>query len=687
MRPRILFVLLLLVVSTAVAGWFASRRRAHESNAARATTPDPATPSPLPPPALATREALPAPSSNPAGPLPPAAPSPADVETQDEASDGKETDAVAFGRVISSLDHRPLRDAVVGVPKSLDFSVDDGEGSDRTGAWSLRDFVPSSTAETDSDGRFELSIAEPSARHEVGKGGGRTLFAGRGSVLLVRAAGHGSVIIDRDSLGKDRDHPLEIRLDASGVLRGRLLVGAGESTEPWTVRLVAHAYEAIQPRETLIESVLLQSVGVEQSLDAQGEVTIDSLPAEVPFNVELSLQNGRNLRDGEALVLEAGKTTIREWHLGSGARIRGRIVDQDGAPVAAQELWLSQRGLFLDRDAERATFYTSDREKIAGSTRSGTDGSFEFLDVAAGKWWLGVAAQYHHWDISDVDERALPPIALRLEVRAGANLDDVSLVVHRGLYIRGRMVDPQGVAASGFIRAWAGSSRLVAMEDSETKADGTFVLGPLEPGDYELTGEPCAFSDKGVTLAPSKPMIVAAGRSDVTIELTRGGTIRPEAVRADTGAKVEAAFCLVASNDPEVLHGSGQYSPNTVAYFAGLPPGSYELAAVTPDGFAGGRSAIMLAAGQVLEDVRVTVEPGAKLVLRYVGKTPEYAQVSVWQGPIYFGGDGIHAGSSTTCVAPRGKITVKWTAGGDHFDEELGLDVGETRELSWPREK
>jgi len=124
-----------------------------------------------------------------------------------------------------------------------------------------------------------------------------------------------------------------------------------------------------------------------------------------------------------------------------------------------------------------------------------------------------------------------------------------------------------------------------------------------------------------------------------------------------------------------------------VTQITGLSPDTYDLAAVTPDGMTGCLRSVVLGAGQVLEDLRVPVEPGAKVSLHYIGNEPEYAQVSLWAGTTYFGGDGIHAGTGKTLVAPRGRVIVRWTAGTEHFDDEVDLAVGETRELSWPRPK
>jgi hypothetical protein len=682
MRSRIIVVSLITVVAFTTIAWFVWQREV--TLPSRAPHPDLSSPPPeLPTAAIdPTRQPLPSPPTQDPKPVLPTLPATAQVETNHNRAISNKL----YGRVVSAVDHSPVGNATIGLPSTIDLARSDGDGHGSIDRENSRSSLAldkhREVSRSDADGRF--SIEEPP---QDGKDAEAYWNGLRGSVLVAVTAGFGPAIFHAAWLSQDPDHPLEIPIVPGAVLKGRLINRSDTERSPAMVYLTTPGYEAGRPTDHDMEYLHMLTVGVQRSFDDEGYVTIESLPPGVPFTVEIWSSGVRLLRDPAPLVLEAGKAASREWRLGAGCLVRGHVVDQDGEAVPGQVLWISQRGLFLETAERRATFYRSDKDEVSKSVTTAVDGSFSIPDVSPGNWWLGVAAEYHSWEVSALDLRAIPPIAEHVEIREGDSSTEVTLRVHRGIFISGQMVDPDGKPASGFIMARSMIPGLVGHEDSQSRSDGTFALGPLEPGDYEVSAYPTPFRNEGITLAPSTPMVVAAGRDDVRIELLRGGTIRPKAVRATTGKEVPAAFCLAASTNPTILHGCGNYSPNTLTQITGLPPDTYDLAAITPDGMTGCLRSVVLGAGQVLEDLRVPVEPGARVSLRYLGHEPEYAQVGLWIGTTYFGGDGIHEGTTRTMVAPRGKVIVRWKAGNEQFDDEVDLAVGEMRELSWPRPK
>jgi hypothetical protein len=672
MRWRLTLASLVGVATLSTLAWFLWQREAAlPSTLPRSdrSSPPPESPPPVMP---ATRQPMPAPDT-PSPKLEPLAP-PATAQVEPE--EGQQVPSRLFGRIINAQNHVAVGNVAIGIPSTIDLARSDGSEA------SLALDKYEEVSRSDVDGLFSIRERAPHTEESDAEWNGL-----RGSVLIAVAPGYGPVVFHGTWLSRDSGHSIEIPIVPSGILQGRLFNRTSALSSGVTLSLSANGYAAGRPTNHEMDQLLMLTVGLQRSFDEEGHVKIDSLPAGVPFNVEIWATGTLRFRDPKPLVLDAGTTTTREWRLGGGCVIRGRVIDQNEKCVPNQELWLTQRGLYLQKDAELGSFYRSDKERITKSVTTTEDGGFDISDVAPGTWWFGFAALDHSWDISEPDRGAVPPIAKRIDIRDGDSLIDVTLRANRGIFISGNFIDPDGKPATGFISASSMIPGLIAEETTQPRSDGSFVLGPLEPGDYEVTARPSPFRDEGVTFAPSKPIVVAAGKDDVRIELLRGGTIRPKAVRATTAEEVPAAFCLAKSKNPVILYGTNEYSPEMESQFAGLSPDMYDVAAITPDGMTGCLHNVVLEAGRILEDLRIPVEPGARVSLRYVGHEPEYANASIWVGTTYFGGDGIHAGTERTMIVPRGKVVVRWRAGAEQFDESIDLAVAETRELSWPRPK
>src|SRR6185295_20276367 len=96
-----------------------------------------------------------------------------------------------------------------------------------------------------------------------------------------------------------------------------------------------------------------------------------------------------------------------------------------------------------------------------------------------GKWLLGPAAERQDWD--PPDPQGLAPLAQVVEVLEGTPQQEVLVAVQRGLYIRGRVLDPDGKpAAKIFVM---GNAEVATWPlQTESGEDGAFALGPLVPG-------------------------------------------------------------------------------------------------------------------------------------------------------------------------------------------------------------
>jgi hypothetical protein len=576
-----------------------------------------------------------------------------------------------YGRVISDVDQAPLRDAVIGV--AAEFA----SGREFHETILLVDDVRA-VARTDGDGRFELGEAVP------------------GAVFTASAKGAGPVLFDRDWLARTPEAPFVIQLAPAATLKARITDRIGAPKSGVEIRLIANAYEAAHRNDLFDDRIIRLLVGARRVTDEHGEAVFTGLPSGVPFDAELWTEQRLILRDPPPTVFEPGKESAKEWRLGSGCTVSGRVVDDAEKPVSGQTLWLTQQGVFASHSDLRASLDWGNEDRASHLATTDGDGRFWIEDVSPGRWWLGVAPQPFRWSHSDpIDVEAIAPVAEAFQVDADRRTLEIVLRVHRGLFIRGRTVDPDGNPVLAGISAMSTASgsnfEAFGSADSET---GEFEIGPLEPGEYRLHATPYPVSElrarrgePGTPLAPNESLTVLAGSVDVVISFEPGGSIRAKARRADTGADVPARFQLAPTEHPERCHYMGVGGPIDSAHFMSLTPGSYFVSAVTPDGRVGCVRDLLLGAGQRMNDVDVRVEPGAHLKLRYVGTNDEFAQVTILSGGVVFGGDGIEKGTTSTFVAPAGKVKVRWQAGSEHLEEEVDLEVGETRELVWPRPK
>lgn len=574
-----------------------------------------------------------------------------------------------FGRLVSAADAAPISDAVVGVPNEFDS----GRAHDEY-VLNLDDVRV--VARTDSDGRFEL------AESVVGEN------------LVASGGGFGAKALNRGWLGKSHEEPLVIALSPASRLDVRISDRAGSPKPGIEVRLIAEAFNAEPEEVGHHDRILMGLVGARRVTDEHGETSFVKLPAGVPFAAELWSAEQLIVRDPSELVLESGKTTSKEWRLGSGATVTGRVVDDVDQPIHHQTLWLTRRGVFLSSSARRASLQWDSKDEISRTIDTDVDGRFKIEDVTPGHWWLGVAPSPPRFGReATVDDVAIAPVAEAFDVDPQGDRVELLVRVHRGLYIRGKAVDDEGAPVlAALIATLASADSSFFAETSSDGATGEFVLGPLEPGDYSIHTDPCSLKSDatghhvpGKPLRPIESLVVAAGRDDLILRFGSGGEIDAKAIRADTGADADATFCLARAAHPDECEITC-FGSSASARFSSLAAGDYSVSAVTRDGRAGCVAGLHVTDGEILGSVVVRVDEGARLKLTYNGAKEEYAQVKIVVGPTIYGADGIHQETSSSFVAPAGKVTIRWSAGADRFEEEVELKVGETRELVWPRE-
>ncbi|MEO6710005.1 MAG: carboxypeptidase-like regulatory domain-containing protein [Planctomycetota bacterium] len=144
--------------------------------------------------------------------------------------------------------------------------------------------------------------------------------------------------------------------------------------------------------------------------------------------------------------------------LPSGSRLRGRVVDPEGRPVAGVSLSVNATKL---REPSTSTGAMT-------SARSDADGRFEFLGLGAGEYQLFAGA----WRTEGADSDT-PLLGTTLD-SVSTDSQDLEIVLARGATIRGSLHDASGAAVFGYSitnQGQTGQNRLIS-----TDANGEFCL-------------------------------------------------------------------------------------------------------------------------------------------------------------------------------------------------------------------
>jgi len=293
--------------------------------------------------------------------------------------------------------------------------------------------------------------------------------------------------------------------------------------------------------------------------------------------------------------------------------------------------------------------------------------------VSAGVWRLSPEAKLrmHGADVS-ADEVA--PVAMVVEIPAGVPEHEVELLVHRGLTIRGKVLDPDGNPAT---QANVSASQPPIYINQNGREDGSFVLGPLAPGSYRVAAD-AYFSPA----APSESVRVEAGARDVVLQLRRGGKLAGRVVDGKSGEGVVAQIAVSIPSDALSRINMPTSKPDGSFELVGLLPGAYALCAAANDGRVGSLRGVELAAGGDLHDLVIQLVPGARVRVRYAG-AQDFCSARVVQDGAIVATDGVEKGTSKTFSVPVGSVKVVCRLGGNGKEivRELSLAAGAEQEL------
>lgn len=429
--------------------------------------------------------------------------------------------------------------------------------------------------------------------------------------------------------------PLEVVLSRAATLHGTIiLVGdqAGDFAK-LTVILRARAGDVVQPRWSLSWG---GDVEWSSEVDEHGRFVIGDAAPSVSLAAEVK-------REGEVLWASPERIWLTElevrevtWEIGHAADVLVRAVEADGGPA-------SRLDITLDVAPQKGRRYERSLGPRARRGLTSEDGTHIFKAIPDGHWCVSVAAKQ-----SQPHDSAPAPALVRFDVDRVEESVEIVLPVHRGLYIRGVVLDwagnplsEQSVQAVGD----EGGSML-----GRAGADGNFSVGPLLPGGYHIR----ALTFGRGTNAPAIPVAAVAGQEGVVVQARRGGILAGLVIDASTR---EPLACKVSQSST----GGGGYTSHLddgKFEMDGIAPGVCALKVITHDGRKALRLGIEMEPGQEIRDLMIEVEAATHLDLHYVGEAERvYAEIE--SSGMRIDGQWIANGSSVRLAVPPCAFVVK----------------------------
>ena len=507
-----------------------------------------------------------------------------------------------------------------------------------------------SALETDADGRIDVPYATWSILR-----------------LSILARGYAECVIRAQAGHETPEQALVIELDRSCTLIGRLLDG-GSGHHVLQARTEGYRLQEQDPSRLTGAILDTEDRSWRAEFDPTGRAEIQGLPPNAPLRVSLFDGHKPLVELPERVTIPPGATREVELRAASTCTLSGIVRDDAGQPVADQTLWLlrSERGV-------RLILQSYEEDQLVARAKTGADGRFTMPKVSAGTWRLGPQPVFRKPE-ADVAADAVAPLAMLVEIAAGETTHEVELTVHRGLTIRGTVLDPDGKPATRFGVSGFAPSVYVACQG---RKDGTFVLGPLPPGSFLLDA-----GDHTGSFADSERVRAETGARDVVLRLRRVGTLAGRVVDARTGEGAVASIAVSIPADPTANIHMPTSKPDGSFALTGMLPGTYALAATTTDGRVGILRGVELTAGGDVQDLVLQISAGARLRVRYDG-TQEVCSAQVLVDGIVVATGGVEKSTSKTFAAPPGAVSVRCRLNpiGKTFVRELTLQAGEEREF------
>jgi hypothetical protein len=328
------------------------------------------------------------------------------------------------------------------------------------------------------------------------------------------------------------------------------------------------------------------------------------------------------------------------------AKIRGRVIDQTGAPVPSAEIWL-----IVPRPVQGDPYLDyGDQSRVVADVQSDAEGRFHMGPVGTGEYWIGLAPLSRTGNPSQPQD--ISTFAQRLRVSNESAELEYDLLVYRSVYVRGTVVTPRGdPEPSAVVKAFLPSD--VELLSVVAEADGKFAVGPLTPATYRVQ------ASSTHRYIESESIAVAGGDSGIVLPLKQGGVIVGFLVDKESRRPtVATVFLSPHGEDREILF-------TDVDYFriAGIEPGLYDLTAKSNDDRIGYVRALRVELGDDAPSTVLELAPGADLkVNNEAGSGVDSCRFfadGVCVASAYLGGY-----EKVSRVVPEGRIEVRYWKGG-----------------------
>jgi hypothetical protein len=296
------------------------------------------------------------------------------------------------------------------------------------------------------------------------------------------------------------------------------------------------------------------------------------------------------------------------------------------------------------------------------------NGVFEFVDVAVGKWLVGLGAEDHATSKPELAGLPAEVIVSPRDRRVA-----VELHVTRGMSIAGRVVDRGGRAVAGVQVNAVGPG---GVDEVESREDGGFSLAPVMPGTWHVW----AGGSKG--WAQSEWVAVQGGDQNLVLVAERGGSIVVSAVD-EAGVRVLRGE-LVWSPESDDPQGTGTWMTaleDEDREIDDLRPGAWDVVVRTPDGGFGAER-VSVEAGDEPKRVTVRVVPGGTLLVRNTKSEGPIGFV-VRSAGLRVGLGAATADEPTNLAVPAGALRIEWTSPttNDVRSRDIRIDVRQKLEI------
>jgi hypothetical protein len=318
-------------------------------------------------------------------------------------------------------------------------------------------------------------------------------------------------------------------------------------------------------------------------------------------------------------------------------------------------------------------------------TRTDEAGRFALGNVLAGAWWLGPAtpggarSARLESSVPPGDGEAIPPRTIRVlvpdggpevqvdvgrsdapsdgggaispraiavEVPAGEPEVGVVLDVVRGLTVRGRVVGPAGEPELRGVVGWYESR--AGEWTARCDEDGSFVLGPLVPGELLIQVRD-AFVSSDVLRVP-------AGTQGAVLHAPPTGSLELEVVDAVSGAPVPACVRLRRA-DEDPTYPADFLLADWDGPREGLAAGAYVAVARSIAESRVGGARVVVVPG-VTSRARITLVPSARLYARCEGADVD-GTYRVYSGGVLIASGATQPLGSTHLTVPSGALRVE----------------------------